>query len=137
MTTIEFYAILPIIFLVAWTSILLLLDLFITRKVKGLTALLAALGLGITLVLAALQLGAGTTAFNGMIEADGFSSFLQILFTGSGIIGIALAYGYLKRMGINKGEFYPLLLYSISGMILMAQAADLIVIFLALELNIS
>jgi len=134
MTTIEFYAILPTIFLVAWTSILLLLDLFITRKVKGLTAILAALGLGITLVLAALQLGAGTTAFNGMIEADGFSSFLQILFTGSGIIGIALAYGYLKRMGINKGEFYPLLLYSISGMILMAQAADLIVVFLALEL---
>ncbi len=134
MTTIEFYAILPLIFLVAWASILLLLDLFITRKVKGLTASLAAMGLGITLVLAALQLGAGTTAFNGMIEADGFSSFLQILFTGSGIIGIALAYGYLKRMGINRGEFYPLLLYSISGMILMAQAADLIVIFLALEL---
>jgi len=77
MTTIEFYAILPLIFLVAWASILLLLDLFITRKVKGLTAILAALGLGITLVLAALQLGAGTTAFNGMIEADGFSSFLQ------------------------------------------------------------
>ncbi|MEE8356295.1 MAG: NADH-quinone oxidoreductase subunit N, partial [Anaerolineales bacterium] len=134
MTTIEFYAILPLIFLVAWASILLLLDLFITRKVKGLTASLAAMGLGITLVLAALQLGAGTTAFNGMIEADGFSSFLQILFTGSGIIGIALAYGYLKRMGINRGEFYPLLLYSISGMILMAQAADLIVVFLALEL---
>ena len=134
MTTIDFYAILPIIFLVAWASILLLLDLFITRKVKGLTAILAALGLGITLVLAALHLGAGTTAFNGMIEADGFSSYLQILFTGSGIIGIALAYGYLKRMGINKGEFYPLLLFSISGMILMAQAADLIVVFLALEL---
>ncbi len=134
MTTIEFYAILPLIFLVAWASILLLLDLFITRKVKGLTAILAALGLGITLVLAALQLGAGTTAFNGMIEADGFSSYLQILFTGSGIIGIALAYGYLNRMGINRGEFYPLLLYSISGMLLIAQAADLIVVFLALEL---
>lgn len=37
-------------------------------------------------------------------------------------------------MEINRGEFYPLLLYSISGMILMAQAADLIVVFLALEL---
>lgn len=134
MTTIDFYAILPLIILVAWASALLLLDLFITRKVEGLTAILAALGLAIVLVVSALNFGAGSTAFNGMIEADGFSSYLQILFTGSGIVGIALAYSYLKRMGINRGEFYPLLLYSISGMILMAQAADLIVVFLALEL---
>jgi len=134
MTTIDFYAILPIITLVAWASALLLLDLFFTRKVAGLTPILAALGLMITLIISALNLGAGSTAFNGMIEADGFSSYLQILFTGSGIVGIALAYGYLKRMGINRGEFYPLLLYSISGMILMSQAADFIVVFLALEL---
>lgn len=134
MTTIDFYAILPLITLVAWASALLLLDLFFTRKVAGLTPILAALGLMITLVISALNPGAGSTAFNGMIEADGFSSYLQILFAGSGIVGIALAYGYLKRMGINRGEYYPLLLYSISGMILMAQAADLIVVFLALEL---
>jgi len=134
MTTIDFYAILPLIILVAWASALLLLDLFFTRKVEGLTAILAALGLMITLVLSALNLGAGSTPFNGMIEADGFSTYLQILFAGSGIVGIALAHSYLKRMGINRGEYYPLLLYSISGMILMAQAADLIVVFLALEL---
>jgi NADH-quinone oxidoreductase subunit N len=134
MTTIDFYAILPLIILVAWASALLLLDLFFTRKVEGLTPILAALGLLITLVFSVLNLSAGSTAFNGMVEADGFSRYLQILFAGSGIVGIALAYGYLKRMGINRGEFYPLLLYSISGMILMAQAADLIVVFLALEL---
>jgi len=134
MTTIDFYAILPLIILVAWASALLLLDLFFTRKIEGLTPILAALGLLITLIISALNPGAGSTAFNGMIEADGFSSYLQILFAGSGIVGIALAYGYLKRMGINRGEYYPLLLYSISGMILMAQAADLIVVFLALEL---
>ncbi len=134
MTTIDFYAILPLITLVAWASALLLLDLFFTRKVEGLTPILAALGLLITLVLSALNLGAGSSAFNGMIEADGFASYLQILFAGSGIVGIALAYDYLKRMGINRGEYYPLLLYSISGMILMSQAADLIVVFLALEL---
>jgi NADH-quinone oxidoreductase subunit N len=56
------------------------------------------------------------------------------LFIGSGLAGTALAHRYLDRMEINRGEFYPLLLYSISGMILMAQAADLIVVFLALEL---
>ncbi len=37
-------------------------------------------------------------------------------------------------MGIERGEYYILLLFSISGMMLMAMAADLIVVFLALEL---
>jgi NADH-quinone oxidoreductase subunit N len=37
-------------------------------------------------------------------------------------------------MGIERGEFYVLIMFSISGMQLMAQAADLMVVFLALEL---
>jgi NADH-quinone oxidoreductase subunit N len=52
----------------------------------------------------------------------------------SGVLGIALAYGYLKRMGLERGEYYALLLFSVTGMMLMAQATDLIVVFLALEL---
>jgi NADH-quinone oxidoreductase subunit N len=45
-----------------------------------------------------------------------------------------LSYDYLTRLGIQRGEYYALLMFSISGMMLMAMAADLIVIFLALEL---
>jgi NADH-quinone oxidoreductase subunit N len=134
MTTLDLLAILPIIFLVGWASLLLLLDVFITKKVEGLTASLAAIGVLIALGISIWEFGGTTTAFNGMVEADGFSNFLTILFCGSGLIGIILAYHYLKRMEIKRGEFYPLLLYSISGMILMSQAADLIVVFLALEL---
>jgi NADH-quinone oxidoreductase subunit N len=52
----------------------------------------------------------------------------------SGLLGIALAYDYVKRVGIERGEYYVLLLFSITGMMLMAQAADLIIVFLALEL---
>ncbi|MCP4391184.1 MAG: NADH-quinone oxidoreductase subunit N, partial [Gammaproteobacteria bacterium] len=65
---------------------------------------------------------------------DGFAVFLTVLFLASGLLAIALSYGYLKRMGINQGEYYTLMLYSIGGMMLMAYAADLIVVFLALEL---
>jgi NADH-quinone oxidoreductase subunit N len=69
-----------------------------------------------------------------MVVFDGFSFFLTLLFLGSGLAGIAVAYDYLKRMDLERGEFYILLLFSISGMILMSQANDLIVVFLALEL---
>ncbi len=134
MTTVDFFAILPLIILVGWASILLLLDIFILKKVEGLTGFLAAVGVALALVISVLGFGRNSTAFNGMIQVDGFSSYMAVLFTGSGLLGIALSHNYLKRMGIQRGEFYPLLMYSISGMILIAQAADLIVVFLALEL---
>jgi NADH-quinone oxidoreductase subunit N len=37
-------------------------------------------------------------------------------------------------MGIERGEYYALMLFSITGMLLMTQASDLIIVFLALEL---
>src|SRR4030065_742597 len=126
--------ILPLVVLVVWACGLLLVDLFIPKERKGLTALLAALGLAVTLGLAIAQNSQYDTAFGGMITLDGFAVFLNILFLGSGLAAIALAFDYLKRRGIERGEYYILLMFSISGMLLMAQASDLIVIFLALEL---
>ena len=134
MTANELISILPLVILVGWAGLLLLVDVFFTHRKRGWTAVLAVVGLSAALLVSVIQFGQESTAFNGMVVVDGFAHFLQILFTGSGIIGIALAYPYLKRMGIHHGEFYPLLLFSISGMTLMAMAADLIVIFLALEL---
>jgi NADH-quinone oxidoreductase subunit N len=134
MSTSDIISVLPLIILVGWGSVLLLFEVFVGKKVKGVTPILAALGLAVVLVISFFDLGASPEAFSGMIIKDGFSSFLQILFVGSGLITVALAHPYLERMEIKRGEFYPLLLYSISGMVLMAQAADLIVVFLALEL---
>jgi NADH-quinone oxidoreductase subunit N len=134
MTQTDLYTILPNIILVVWACALLLVDLLIPKARKGWTALLAAVGLALTLGVSLPQVYQSLTAFNGMIVLDGFSSFMSVLFLASGLLGIALAYDYLKRMGIERGEYYVLMLFSLSGMILMAQAADLIVIFLALEL---
>ncbi|MBA4379633.1 MAG: NADH-quinone oxidoreductase subunit N, partial [Anaerolinea sp.] len=108
--------------------------LFIPKERKGLTALLAAVGLALSLGLTLSQSGREVSAFGGMVMLDGFSTFLNVLFLATGLLGIAIAYGYLKRMDLERGEYYVLMLFSISGMMLMAQAADLIVIFLALEL---
>jgi NADH-quinone oxidoreductase subunit N len=130
--------ILPVIVVVAWACLLLLVDLAIPKGRKSLTALLAALGLLAAILVTILQAAGGrahtTGAFNGMITVDGFSIYLSLLLYFSGLAGIALAYDYLKRTGLERGEYYVLLLFSISGMALMTQAADLIVVFLALEL---
>ena len=134
MTTTDLLSILPLITLVSWAGILLLVDAFYGHKKKGLTATLAAIGLTFTLGLSTSPLDQTLTAFNGMVVVDGFARYLNIIFSASGILAIALSYDYLKRNDLAQGEFYPLLLFSISGMMLMSLAADLIVVFLALEL---
>lgn len=130
----DLWAISPILVLVGWACILILVDLFIPRDRKAWTALLAAVGLIITMVISVSQAGQTRVAFNGMVVVDGFASFLVLVFAGSGLIGILLAYDYLKRLQIERGEYYTILLFSISGMLLMAVSADLIMIFLSLEL---
>jgi NADH-quinone oxidoreductase subunit N len=120
--------------LVVWACALLLVDLFIPKDRKGVTALLAALGLLVTLGFIIAGAGQPTSGFGGMIMVDGFSNFLSILLLVSGLAGIALAYDYLKRTDLERGEYYTLLLFSIAGMMLMGMATDLIIIFIALEL---
>ncbi len=118
--------------LVAWACLLLLVDLI--AKNKGVTAFLAALGLALALGITLSQIGMTASSFNNMVVLDGFSTFVNALLLISGLLGIALAYDYVKRLGLERGEYYILLLFSITGMMLMAQAADLIIVFLALEL---
>ncbi len=134
MTSNDFYAILPAGLTAVWALLLLMVNSFLPEKRRGLVPLLAAAGflasLGASLWLSGLEV----TAFSGMLIMDGFSVFLNVLFLLSGLAGLALAYDYLKRTGIGRGEYYVLLMLTVSGMMLMAQAADLIVVFLALEL---
>ncbi len=111
-----------------------MVDLFIPAQRKFLTAVLAGVGLGVALVISLLRFDQTTSAFNGMVMVDGFANFLGVLFLVSGLLAITMAYGYLKRMDLERGEYYILLMFSVSGMMLMAMAADLIVVFLALEL---
>src|SRR5574341_96055 len=130
----DFEVLKPYTLLTIWACVLLLADLFIPKERKGITAFLSALGLAITLGFTLAQVGNEGLGFNGMVVLDGFSAFINALLLVSGLLGVALAYNYVKRVGIERGEYYTFLLFSVTGMMLMAQAADLIVIFLALEL---
>jgi NADH-quinone oxidoreductase subunit N len=127
-------AILPLAVLIFWAVLVLLVDLWIPRERKSITAVLTAVGLALSLALTLAQNGRTMQAFSGMVVVDGFAIFLNVIFLASGLAAVALAYDYLKRMGLERGEYYALLLFSICGMMLMAYANDLIIVFLALEL---
>ena len=130
----------PVLAVMGWALIVLLIDLAIPSGRKYWTAWLSIAGL--LVVLGALILQAvgrfgpslPAASFGGMLIVDGFAVFLQIVFVLSAAISILLALDYLPRHGIERGEYYTLVLFSTGGMMLMALAADLVVILIALEL---
>src|SRR5687768_6070133 len=69
----------------------------------------------------------------GVVRADNFALFINIVLCIVGILTMVFSHDVVEREGLPAGEYYALTLFAISGMMLMAAATDLLVIFLALE----
>ena len=69
----------------------------------------------------------------GVVRADNFALFINIILCIIGILTMVFSHEVVEREGLPAGEYYALTLFAISGMMLMASATDLLVIFLALE----
>ena len=69
-----------------------------------------------------------------MIALDRFALFSNwIILAGAGL-GVLISQSYVQRQGLQAAEFYALLIYATVGLMVMAAARDLIVIFLGLEI---
>lgn len=125
-------------FIILGTALILsLIDLFLpnhtTRRPLG---MLAIAGIAAALVSLFLQMGdEPASLFNDMYRLDSFSkAFKLLLLTGTGLI-LILAYDYkMNREEEYRGEFYYLLLTALLGAMMMASSADMITLFIGLEL---
>ncbi|HSL19931.1 MAG TPA: NADH-quinone oxidoreductase subunit N [Vicinamibacterales bacterium] len=70
----------------------------------------------------------------GVIRADNFALFFNLVLVAVGVLTIMLSGQSVERERLPQGEYYALTLFSIAGMMMMAAATDLLVIFLALEI---
>ena len=68
-----------------------------------------------------------------MVVQDNYSLFFKLIFLITAGLTILMSIRFLKLEGFEHGEYYVLLLFATVGMMLMASAADLIIIFLGLE----
>src|SRR5258705_8062549 len=69
-----------------------------------------------------------------MVVQDNFALFFNVVICYSGALVVLLSMDYLRRRGSDSGEYYVLVLFATAGMMLLAAAGDLVVVFLALEL---
>jgi NADH-quinone oxidoreductase subunit N len=75
------------------------------------------------------------TAFSGMLLADGFAAFFRLLVIGVGILTVLASYRFLAREEVETGEYHALILFSVVGQCVMVTAAELIMIFIGLEIS--
>lgn len=125
---------LPTLILVGAALLVLLLDLLPAGEGKGHLGAVALAGL-VTALLATLLLWGGRgRAFRDMVVLDNYALFFHIVIAYAAAMIVLLSMDYLRRTEAESGEYYGLVLFATVGMLLLASAGDLIVVFLALEL---
>jgi NADH-quinone oxidoreductase subunit N len=113
--------------------LILMLDFIAPRGRRDWLGYLSVLGVLLTLMVLIRQWGAPRSAFSGQYLSDPFALFFKIVFLVSAALILLMSIGYLKVEGVDKGEFYGLILFATLGMMLMASAVDLLILYIGLE----
>src|SRR5882724_89595 len=133
---------LPIILLTLFALALLLFDLLLSPEGKFMNAVTAFLGLLFSafatyfrVQLPLARMGQPRmSAWMGAIVIDHFTLYFFYLFLAAAAITILISVRYLEIEQEHHGEYYSLLLFSVVGMMCMAAGADIVLIFIGLEL---
>ena len=127
--------ILPELYLLAATCVLLLMDVFLRDDQKGLTHWLA---IAIAAVAIWLVIGNGqsdvASAFGGMYLNDGMATVLKVFILLSTILVFIYARPYLKQRNLHVGEFYSLTLFASIGAMFLVSAGNLVTVYVGLQL---
>ncbi len=126
---------LPEFYLVAATCLLLLLDAFMKPAQRPLLHWLAIGVLLITLyMVVAGQPEQAVTAFGGMFVRDGVAEIIKVFALGTTAMVFVYARPYLIDRGLLSGEFYTLMLFALTGIMVLVSAGSLVTVYLGLEL---
>jgi NADH-quinone oxidoreductase subunit N len=122
---------LPVLILLLTGLSLMILDAF---KVKVPLTWIAGTGMAVSSILAWVQASPESQiVFFGMMESGGIAPLVHIFLCLSGILTLPFLHDYMKRQEKMVPDVYALLVFSVLGMILMANANDLIMTFIGLE----
>ena len=120
--------------IVAGTGMLVMVVEAVFRRAgKGWSGFVALLGLAAALIWAVAAGVQARPALGGALAADGLSGAFSVLLIVAAMLSVLVAMDYLRREGLDHAEYYVLILFATVGALSMAAAADLIVIFIGLE----
>src|SRR5947209_20334409 len=142
--TYDLYLLAPELSLALVAMAVMLVDLFVKRRIVTVTVALIGLiipmGFAISQAFLVGPLVANHTlptnkAFFGMFVVDQYAIFFEIIFLIIAAVMILSSYSYVGKYVKADGEFYTLLLFSVTGMMFMASTTELLSIYISLELT--
>jgi NADH-quinone oxidoreductase subunit N len=133
-SVVNMVSIVPEIVVLSLALVILVFDAFVPREKKRYLAYFSVAGLAVAAFHTWGLRGLDLTTFYGMFVLDSYAIFFKMLFYLAAGIAILLSINYVKVEDIDKGEYYALMLFATTGMMIMASGADLISIYLGLEL---
>jgi len=131
----EFTYLLPEIWVLTMTCVVLILDLFLSDRSRVVTYWLAQLTLvGALAFTVGVSSGESLVLMNGTYVTDPMGTLLKIFIYIVTAGAFVYARGYLQDRDLFKGEYYVLGLFGMLGMMVMVSAANFLTIYLGLEL---
>ena len=127
--------IIPEIIVLLTACTVLLVDLFASKKDRAFTlAVTTIFGLVLAMLSETQLHNRDLSGFYGTVVADDFSVLFEFIYMSVAILTVFVSQHYIAENEMNFGEYYVLLLTSVSGMMFMTSGLDLLVIFIGLEI---
>ena len=133
-TTADLMPLLPELVLVGAAFALLLLDLFISERQRGIVHVLSIVTLIAVAAMLALDVGGQGTVLNGMFIRDDMADVLKWVACVVSAFALVYTWTFLRERGLYKGEIAVLMLFSVAGMMLLISAGNLVMVYLGLEM---
>ena len=141
-TGVDYLLSLPMLLLTIFAVGILLIDLLLPAEMKWINPLLALIGVafaagGVYSINRWFNLHSPLSAqvgFMGTLLVDRYALYFFYLFLAGTAVAIFMSAKYLEIERENHGEYYALMLFSVVGMMCMAAAFDVVLLFIGLEL---
>lgn len=128
-------AVLPELLVIGAACLIFVLDPITSIARKDALAWIGLATLAMCCGLTAAQLsGAHSTVFNELVAIDAYAAFWKLLLYVVTGLTLLLSLSYLKEERLVLGEYYGFVLLALSGMMVMVSAADLLTMYLGMEL---
>jgi NADH-quinone oxidoreductase subunit N len=125
----------PELLVISMAMLIMFVDLFVAHTQRWIVAMLTVVTLlGAALLTMVTADGQTVLTFSNMFVDDLLSDFLKMMTYLAVLVVIVYSRGYLAERGLDKGEFYLLVLFATLGMMVMISAAHFVTLYLGLEL---
>lgn len=128
------FLITPELSLIVTGMILMVIDPFIRNRFKKELFWITVLGLLIGFALNLNRFMYKESAFAGTLSLDEFTAYFNIIFIIGALLATVISRDYIEKTALKHGEYYALILFSTSGMMLLSSAREFISLFLCFEI---